>query len=335
MHSGKSYHLGEFIMWTRRSIFLLFIIGMIPVFLFDVFDIYWIALPWTVVALLGTATAFIVGFKNTQAYNRTWEARQIWGSIVNSSRSWGAMSTNMVADDSKSKELIYRHFAWLTALRYQMRDTRIWETASKSYNREYRKFYQVPEHETTLESELINYLGEEEMAAILKNKNRATQLLAHQSKLLRELLDSGQLDTLRYIEMQRVLNEFFEHQGKSERIKNFPYPRQFATINTFFIRLFCFLLPFGMLFEFSKLNDYVDGFMKGHMVWLVVPFSMLISWVFTSLEQVGESAENPFEGSANDVPISQISRTIEIDLREMLGETDLPPALTPVNNIVL
>jgi ion channel-forming bestrophin family protein len=245
------------------------------------------------------------------------------------------MSKNMISDDAKSKELIYRHFAWLTALRYQMRDSRIWETASKSYNKEYRKYYKIPEKETTLESELIKYLDQEEIDAILKNKNRATQLLAKQSKLLRELMDSGQLDTFQYIEMQRVLNELFEHQGKSERIKNFPYPRQFATINTFFIRLFCFLLPFGMLFEFSKMNDYVDGFMKGHMVWLVLPFSVLISWVFTSLEQVGESAENPFEGSANDVPISQISRTIEIDLREMLGETDLPEALTPMNNIVL
>ncbi|WP_430406988.1 bestrophin family protein [Fluviicola sp.] len=335
MHSGKSYHIGEFIIWTRRNIFLLLLIGAVPVVLFDVFNIYWIAIPWTVVALLGTATAFIVGFKNTQAYNRTWEARQIWGAIVNSSRSWGAMSKNMVTDDAKSKELIYRHFAWLTALRYQMRDSRIWETASKSYNKEYRKYYRIPEKETTLELELAKYLDQEEIDALLKNKNRATQLLAKQSKLLRELLDSGQLDTFQYIEMQKVLNEFFDHQGKSERIKNFPYPRQFATINTFFIRLFCFLLPFGMLFEFSKMNDYVEGPMKGHMVWLVLPFSVLISWVFTSLEQVGESAENPFEGSANDVPISQISRTIEIDLREMLGETDLPEPLTPMNNIVL
>lgn len=335
MHSGKSYHIGEFIIWTRRNIFWLTLLGIFPVILFDIFKIYWIAIPWTVVALLGTATAFIVGFKNTQAYNRTWEARQIWGSIVNSSRSWGAMSKNMVPDDAKSKEMIYRHFAWLTALRYQMREPRIWETASKSYNKEYSKYFQVPEKESDLETELIKYIGREELDALLKHKNRATQLLAKQSKLLRELLDSDQLSALQYIEMQKVLNDLFEHQGKSERIKNFPYPRQFATINMFFIRLFCFLLPFGMLFEFAKLNEYVDGFMKGYMVWLVVPFSVLISWVFTSLEQVGESAENPFEGGANDVPISQISRTIEIDLREMLGETDLPPALTPVNNIVL
>jgi hypothetical protein len=102
-----------------------------------------------------------------------------------------------------------------------------------------------------------------------------------------------------------------------------------------FVKLFCFLLPFGLLREFDKLNESVDGLMKGNMVWLVIPVSVVISWVYTSLDQVGESTENPFEGTANDVPISQMSRAIEIDLRQFLGETDLPPALQPQNNIVL
>ena len=87
--------------------------------------------------------------------------------------------------------------------------------------------------------------------------------------------------------------------------------------------------------DFDKLNRGMKGFLQGNMVWLVIPFSVLISWVYTSLEQVGDSTENPFEGSANDVPISQMSRTAEIDIREMLGETDLPPALQPKNNIIL
>jgi putative membrane protein len=101
------------------------------------------------------------------------------------------------------------------------------------------------------------------------------------------------------------------------------------------VNLFCILLPFGLLGEFDKLNDIMTGFLQGKMVWLVIPFSVLISWVYTSLEQVGESTENPFEGNANDVPISQLSRNAEIDIREMLGETDLPPALQPRNNIIL
>ena len=119
------------------------------------------------------------------------------------------------------------------------------------------------------------------------------------------------------------------HQGRSERIKDFPFPRQFATINPLFVKLFCVLLPFGLLREFDKLNESVDGLMKGNMVWLVIPFSVLISWLYTSLEQVGASTESPFEGGANDVPISQMCRAAEIDMRQMLGETDLPPALQP------
>lgn len=336
MHAGNSYKLKEFILWTRRKIYWLVLVGIIPPMLYEATGFKWLAIPWTVVALLGTATAFLVGFKNTQTYSRTWEARQIWGAILNSSRAWGTMSRDFLnADTEKTKELIYRHFAWLTALRYQMRDPRIWETANKPYNVEYKRFFTVPERETTLESELAKYINANELKYILTTKNRAVQLMSLQSKTLKELYANKQLDSYEFVEMQRMVKDFYDQQGKSERIKNFPYPRQFATINALFIKLFCFLLPFGMLKEFDKLNDSMDGIMKGNMVWLVVPFSVLISWVYTSLEQVGESTENPFEGGANDVPISQMSRTIEIDLREMLGEIDLPPALVPVNNIVL
>lgn len=335
MHSGKSYKLSEFLLWTRRNIYITLIIGIVPVVLYQVFDIRWIAIPWTVVALLGTATAFIVGFKNTQTYNRTWEARQIWGAILNSSRAWGTMSRDFLNKTETSKELIYRHFAWITALRYQMRDSRVWETSNKSYNKEYKAFYTIPEKETPLETELAKYLSADELKYILTTKNRAAQLLSLQSKTTKQLFANKEVDSYQFVEMQKAIKDFFDQQGRSERIKNFPYPRQFASINSFFIKLFCVLLPFGMLKEFDKLNEGITGFFHGNMVWLVIPFSVLISWVYTSLEQVGESTENPFEGSANDVPISQMSRTIEIDLREMLGETDLPPALQPKNNIIL
>lgn len=335
MHAGTSYKFSEFLLWTRRNIYWLIAIGLVPTILYEVFNISWIALPWTVVALLGTATAFLVGFKNTQTYNRTWEARQIWGSILNVSRTWGVYSRDFINDKEKSKELIYRHFAWLTALRYQLRETRAWETASKSYNSEYQAFYTIPERESTLEEELKKYISDDELKYILSTKNRAVQLMSLQSKSIKDLYATNKLDGFQYAEMQACIKDFYEQQGKSERIKNFPYPRQFATINSLFVKLFCIMLPFSMLKDFDKLNESVEGLMQGNMVWLVVPFSVLISWVYTSLEQVGESTENPFEGSANDVPISQMSRTIEIDLREMLGETELPGALQPKNNIVL
>ena len=335
MHSGKAYKFSEFLIWTRRNIYKTILIGIIPVVLYQTLGLKWLAIPWTVVALLGTATAFLVGFKNTQTYNRTWEARQIWGAILNSSRAFGTMSRDFLNNSDTTKELVYRHFAWLTALRYAMRDSRVWETASKAYNTEYKAFYIIPERESPLETELAKYISAEELTYILTTKNKAVQLMSLQSKTLKQCFDNKEIDTYQFVEMQKMIRDFYDQQGKSERIKNFPYPRQFATINSFFIKLFCILLPFGMLKEFDKLNESMEGIMKGNMVWLVIPFSVLISWVYTSLEQVGESTENPFEGSANDVPISQMSRTIEIDMREMLGETDLPPALQPKNNIIL
>jgi len=336
MHAGTSYGFKEFIIWTRRNIYILILLGIIPTVLYEVFNLKWLAIPWTVVALLGTATAFIVGFKNTQTYNRTWEARQIWGAILNSSRAWGTMSRDFLINDAaQTKILIYRHFAWLTALRYQMRESRMWEKANKSYNAEYRKFFVIPEQQTKLEDELAKYISDDELRYVLSTKNRAVQLMSLQSKTIKELFESKKIDSYQFVEMQKMIKDFYDQQGRSERIKNFPYPRQFASINSFFIKLFSFLLPFGMLREFDKLNEGMTGFMAGYMVWMVIPFSVILSWVYTSLEQVGESTENPFEGSANDVPISQMSRTIEIDLREMLGETDLPPALQPKNSIIL
>lgn len=303
--------------------------------LYQVFDWKWLTIPWPVAALLGTATAFIVGFKNLQTYNRTWEARQIWGAAMSGSRSWALMCRDFIEDDSRSREIIYRHFAWLTALRYQLRSGRNWENTDKSYNREYKRFYTVPEKETPLEEELLKYISKEELRNIQDKNNKAAQLLSLQSNAIKKLYKDGLLDNFRFLGMHDKLTQFSDHQGKSERIKNFPYPRQYATICGLLVKLFCLLLPLALLGEFDQLNNNITGALQGYMAWFVIPFSVLISWVYTSLDQVGESTENPFEGNANDVPISQMSRTVEIDIREMLGEVDLPPAMKPQNDIVL
>ena len=79
MHTGKSYKLSEFLKWTRRDIYVLIVLGAVPVVAYQIGSMKWLGIPWTVVALLGTATAFIVGFKNLQTYYRTWEAPNMGG----------------------------------------------------------------------------------------------------------------------------------------------------------------------------------------------------------------------------------------------------------------
>ncbi len=332
MHAGRRFTLKQVVYWTRRDIYIFTVVSIIPTALYYFFNVKWLVIPWVAIALVGTAAAFVVGFKNTQTYNRLWEARQIWGSIINSSRAWGILIKDTVNTDKKEiTELIYRHLAWLTALRYQMREPRIWENMTLKSNVEYQKYYTIPEREIPLQDELKPFLSEEDLAYILSKKNRATHLISLQSRHLKRLKDSGKLSEFDFIELERTLTVLYDHQGKSERIKNFPYPRQFATVNQMFIRLFVCILPFGILQEFGKLTkDLGENF-----IWATVPCSLVVGWVFYLMERIGESTENPFEGGANDVPITNISRTLEIDLREMLDETNIPPALTPVNDILL
>ena len=127
------------------------------------------------------------------------------------------------------------------------------------------------------------------------------------------------------MEPENLLDELFSIQGKSERIKNFPYPRQYATLGHLFVWIFLLLLPFGIIPEFAKIGANLEGnfiFLSPYFVWLAIPFCAAVSWVFHTMERIGRVGENPFEGSANDVPISTIARGIEIDLRQMLDEDD-------------
>jgi putative membrane protein len=334
MHLGKSYRLSEFVLWTRRKIYGLLVLGLVPVLLYQVAGLKWLTLPLTVVTLLGTATSFVVGFKNVQTYTRTLEAQKIWMAIVNSSRYWGMISRDFVSDAERSRALLDGHLAWLTALRYQLRAARVWETVESASNAEYQKHYVIPERQQPLEAALSRYLSPQDLRTVAGADSISVQLLGMQGRKVRRLYDEGLIASSEYTEFNSRIREFLDLQGQAERIKNFPYPRQYAIINTFFVRSFCLLLPFGLMGEFDRLNDSVGGVMHGEMIWLAVPFSVMISWIYMALEQVGEGTENPFEGSANDVPISHLSLVIERDIKQMQGRADLP-GLPPPREIVL
>lgn len=340
MHSGKNYSLKEVLFWTRRDIYFLLSISAIPTLLYILLDWKWLSIPWLPIALLGTAVAFAVGFRNNASYDRMWEARKAWGAIVNGSRSWGIMVKDFISNkhaavklseadlNTVQMQLIHRHIAWLTALRYQLREARAWEAIYKKHNQEYQnKWFSVKEHHIKLEEELKNYLSQEEFNHVMSKTNKAAQIIALQSQQLKNLLEQGYIEDFRHMELEKMLIEFLNQQGVSERIKNFPYPRQFATLNLYFIRIFSILVPLGMLKEFDKLGE--------HLIWLSIPFSALSTWIFTTMEKIGESTESPFEGSANDVPITAISRTIEIDLLEMFNQSNIPAPIKSENNILI
>jgi len=323
MHIGRSYGLAEFLRWTRRKAYILLALSTAQVAAYQLLEWRWLAIPWAVAALLGTAASFIVGFKNAQTYNRTLEAQQVWSSIVSSSRYWGLISRDFTGTPQAARELVQRHLAWLACVRYQLRTARAWEAAANSYNFEYRaKSYVVPEHEVPLESVLRTYLPEAELAQLAQCRQAAPALIGMQSRAIKELFASQAIPVLHHAEMQKTLKELIDLHSRAERIKNFPYPRQYAVIHTIFVWIFAALLPLGVVREFDKLNEAVGGALAGHMAWLAIPFSVLVAWMYVALDQVGESTENPFEGGANDVPITHVCRQIEGDLRELLGEQE-------------
>ena len=367
MYTRRIFPVKGVIRWTRRHIFLFLILATIPVILFDVMRWKWLHLPWLPLGVLGTAVAFIVSFKNNASYDRLWEARKIWGGIVNSSRSWTIMVKDFITNrNSKTpltetqlqdikKELVHRHVAWLTALRYQLRKDKPWEMhlKTKKSNKEFRETqYTVYESSVDIQEAIKPYISNEERKEIFAKGNQASQLLGIQSRRLKELMAEGHIEDFRHMEMTNMLVEFYTLQGKSERIKNFPYPRQFATLNYLFVWSFIILLPFGVMDGFEIIGDRVlEGLANGdiktntmyrvqefiarHFVWVSIPFSALLSWVFHTMEAIGENTENPFEGGPNDVPITDLSRGIEIDIRQLIDDTDIPAPYEWRNDIVM
>ncbi|MFT4733182.1 MAG: putative membrane protein [Algoriphagus sp.] len=311
-------------------------------FSYEFFNLQWLHIPWTPIAIIGTAVAFYIGFKNNQAYDRLWEARKIWGAIVNSSRAWGSTVKGFVShqfsEDKKPlgpihQTLIHRHISWLYILRRQLLIPTSWEhiqqhTLVAAATRKKMKRFGIGEKETEqIEKRIEDLLGGESYSAINQKKNSATQLIDLQSQHLKELREQGLIDDFRHMALQKIMTDFYVHQGKCERIKKFPLPRQYGAVSAIFVGIFIFLLPFGMVSEFSKVSDW--GFL------LSIPFSILIAWVYLVMELVGDYSENPFEGLGNDIPMYSLCRTIEIDLREMLGETDLPKGIEPHNGVLM
>jgi ion channel-forming bestrophin family protein len=322
MQTRRRYSLAQTLNWTRGYVAALLAYSAGVVALDQLAGLRWVRLPWLPMSLIGIAVAFTLGFKNNSSYGRLWDARTFWGAIVNSSRAWGIMVRGFVGDAAAHRVLVDRHLAWLTALRYQLRASRSWEHAGNAQD-EALKASQA-ERKVPLNEAIAPYLAEAERG-VLATANPAAQILARQSEHLRELERSGSLEQFRYMQMVAVIVELYDHQGRCERVKNFPFPRQYATLNQFALWAFILLLPFGMLSTF-------DESMRS--VWLVVPFSTLVGWIFVTMELIGDYSENPFEGLWNDVPITALCRTIEIDLRQMFGETDVPPALAPVDDIL-
>lgn len=324
-----------------RFLLLAAIWALLVVYLREFLRIESVGLPIAPVTTIGIAVSLYLGFKSSSAYNRWWEARRVWGDIINGSRSWGNHVLNLIYAEGRApdpairKELIERHLAWVNALAFQLRKaTRLKESfATRLFD--HRRVFEHHDYHQTPDS-YRRHLSDAEAAEIAGFANPAVHLLQRQGDRLRQLVDDGFLDSYRHVQMMSILRDFTYSQGSCERIKNTPFPRQIANFGLAFTWAFIIMLPlaFVEIFEATIADDNLPMLLQHEFMLTMVPFSVAISWIFFLMEKVSDSVEDPFEGGVTDVPISALCRVIEIDLKQMLEAEAVPAPIKPIDGVL-
>lgn len=331
MYVGKVFNIKVLWPFARKNVLRTIFISTVVTALYYFLGWKFLAIPFLPVGTIGTAVAFYVGFKNNQAYERMWEARKLWGGITNYSRILTVTVRSVISDEQIRKDILYRHISYINILRLQLRKTIPWATSREDIHQN-----AVSEAEELLVYDQALYkmfegLKRLDIYELIKNrKNIANNALQQQYTVIGRLKRDKVIDDFEHSDILKILNQFYELQGGCERIKNTPLFRQFSIFSRIFVSLFIFLLPFGLL---SSMNNASELGPWG--VWFTIPFATLISWVFFTMEQIGEFSENPFDNGINDIPLSTICRNIEIDMLELMGETNLPDKLEPNQDVLL
>ena len=255
--------------------------------------------------ILGSGVGVFLAFRINSGYDRWWEARKIWGEMVNTSRSFGMAITAMMTNNTFSemtekekefqKKIIYRHIAFINALRLHLRKNKQKEWKSELWQRKINGKHLITENEAKQLQEKFNI---------------PAQFIQNQSQNISAFFDGNSQKEFRYLDLMNLLKTFYEIQGKAERIKNTVFPWGYAFYTHRLVWLLAFLIPFGFVHNVS-LPEIV--------------LSAIISTIFVTIEQVGENLDNPFDNSFNDTPMSALCRSIEIDLLEQLGEQRTEP----------
>jgi ion channel-forming bestrophin family protein len=262
--------------------------------------------PFTLISL---ALGVFLGFRNNTSYDRYWEGRKLWGKLVNDSRTFARLTLNLIEADATAsaalapeavqqlqRELIYRVVAFAHALRLQLRN------------------------ELSELHELAPFLTPAELQAMSVQRNVPLFIL---QSLSTRVARARKLGVLRHRDvhlLENVLSDFSDVQGGCERIKSTPIPWSYTVLMHSIVAAYCFALPFGLIATVQLATP------------LVV---VLIAYAFLGLDAVGDELEDPFGKDTNDLPLSAISRTIEVNLRQLLGEEELPPLLVPGPNRLL
>lgn len=295
------------VFWNIRFETLTTLLVTVAIYVLHQLKIIDIVLPFSIAGILGSALAIFIAFRNQSSYARWWEARTIWGGIINNSRIFArqiianvdnAVTIGKVSQtdaDTYKKEMIDRQIAFAHSLRLHL-----------------RKQDSVEEFQ--------HLLQQSEFDTIKQKQNRPNYMLHTQGLRIKQAMQKEMLGAFDNISMEPNLATFSNWQGACERIKNTPLPMNYQYFTKLFLYVFIFVMPVCLIGDFTKMN----------MGLMVIPVSFIISFVFSVMNKVGEINEDPFENNISDVPMTSLCNTLERDLKEMLGEA-LPEKATAQN----
>ncbi len=299
----RARQIGPMLLYVGKPLLLLVLYDLLIVAAYKLMGWTWVAMPHIPLALFGSAIGIIVAFRNQSSYARWWEARTLWGSIVNNSRSWArqvitVMLPLQAGDERELKamqqRLVYHQIAYVHALRQHLRGLEPW-------------------------AEIAPLLDQAELDAMREKKNVPLAIQTEMAAMLRASQARGWIDIAQWKAMDDSLDDLIDAQGGSERIKNTPMPIQYDHFPQLFVHIYCAMLPLALVTT---------------MGWFTPLGSTLVGFIFLALDKIGRDLENPFHNAVNDVPMTAIATTIEINLRQLLGETKLPPPVIPVNDVL-
>lgn len=257
----------------------------------------WIVPAGLPLPLLGTGLAVFLGVRNNTAYARWWEARTLWGAVINGSRSFARSLTLLVLPaeaQALRHALVHHQIAWTHALRCLLR-------------------------REDPAADIAPFLPPATLARIAAAANPPFAIQREMAELLAAGRRDAWLDSVAAASLNGTLSALTDAQGGLERIRNTPMPQQYAAFSRVFVTAYCLMLPFGIVPDLNVLTPLG---------------SALIGFVFLALDESGRHLEDPFLQSAYDVPMSAITRTVEIDLRQAIGDADIPPPLHPVRGVL-
>jgi putative membrane protein len=290
---SPTWRLQSAVRYVWRPLLILLAWDVIIAVLFEVGQ-EWVSVEYLPMSLVGAALALLVAFRNNSAYARWWEARQLWGGVVNYSRTLARQVRLYVPDVTTTTAVVELQVAYAHALRCHLRRQEPWP-------------------------DIAPFVAPDLLERLRPSSNVPDALLRAIADRLAPLRQAGALDTIALAAFDSTLAQLANMQGGLERIKNTPMLRQYIVFPRIFVHVFCALLPLAMV---SSLE-------------LLTPLgSTVVGWIFLVLDRTGRDLESPFENSIHDVPMTAITRTIEINLREGLGQSGLPAPLQPQDGVL-